>query len=81
MNTEQSARPPRKKLSTAEAAEYLGLGKSTLDKGRTQKGASTGSIPYIKIGARVLYDPDDLDAYTARNKRRSTSDTTVPAGA
>jgi hypothetical protein len=55
MTTDQ-LKSPRKKMSTAVAAEYIGLGKSTLDKGRTQKGACSDSIPYIKIGARVLYD-------------------------
>ena len=41
----------RKKLSTYEAAAYLGLGKSTLDKMRV-----TGIGPaFIKIGKRVVY--------------------------
>ncbi len=48
-----------KKLDTVEAAEYLGLGKSTLDKLRV-----TGGGPaFIKIGKRVVYDPADLDAW------------------
>jgi excisionase family DNA binding protein len=60
---------PRKKLGTAGAADYLGLGKSTLDKARVHGGGPK----FIKIGKRVLYDPDDLDAWLAQHKRTSTS--------
>lgn len=59
----------RKKLDTAGAADYLRLGKSTLDKMRV-----TGGGPaFHKVGARVVYDPDDLDAWLARHRRASTS--------
>jgi predicted DNA-binding transcriptional regulator AlpA len=59
----------RPKLDTARAAEYLGLGKSTLDKFRL-----TGGGPvYIQIGKRVTYDPKDLDAWAASHKRTRTS--------
>ena len=61
--------PFRKKLDTLEAAEYLGLGKSTLDKLRT-----TGGGPaFHKLGARVVYDPCDLEAWLSTHKRASTS--------
>jgi predicted DNA-binding transcriptional regulator AlpA len=66
---------PRKKLDTVEAADYLGLGKSTLDKLRL-----TGGGPaFYKVGARVVYEPADLDAWIAQHKRRSTSDDTTTA--
>jgi predicted DNA-binding transcriptional regulator AlpA len=65
----------RKKLDTPQAAEYLGLGKSTLDKLRV-----AGSGPaFIKIGKRVVYDPADLDAWFAAHKRISTSESTATA--
>jgi predicted DNA-binding transcriptional regulator AlpA len=65
----------RKKLPTPEAAAYLGLGKSTLDKLRL-----TGGGPvFIKIGKRVVYDPADLDAWFAAHKRTSTSASTAAA--
>ncbi|MDG2571044.1 helix-turn-helix domain-containing protein [Vibrio parahaemolyticus] len=65
----------RKKLSTPEAASYLGLGKSTLDKLRL-----TGGGPaYSQLGKRVVYDPADLDAWFARHKRTSTSQSTAAA--
>ena len=60
----------RRKLSTPEAAAYLGLGKSTLDKFRL-----TGGGPrFITCGRRVVYDPEDLDAYANARKRASTSE-------
>jgi predicted DNA-binding transcriptional regulator AlpA len=63
----------RKRLDTAGAADYLGLGKSTLDKLRL-----TGSGPaFFKVGARVVYSLADLDAWMAQHKRRSTSENSV----
>ena len=65
----------RKKLDTPQAAEYLGLGKSTLDKLRV---AGDGPV-FIKIGKRVVYDPIDLDAWFAAHKRTSISDSAASA--
>jgi predicted DNA-binding transcriptional regulator AlpA len=67
----------RKKLDTVEAADYLGLGKSTLDKLRV----SGGGPAFIKIGKRVVYDPADLDAWFSQHKRSSTSQNTATAAA
>jgi predicted DNA-binding transcriptional regulator AlpA len=68
---------PRKKLDTQKASDYLGLGKSTLDKLRL-----TGGGPaFFKVGARVVYDPADLDAWIAQHKRRSTSTSTATVAA
>jgi excisionase family DNA binding protein len=60
----------RRKLRTAEAAEYVGIASSTLEKLRVTGGGAT----YIRIGRVVLYDPDDLDAWLAAHRRKSTSD-------
>jgi excisionase family DNA binding protein len=59
-------------MNTVQAADYLGLGKSTLDKYRVIR--NDGPV-FVKFGRRVLYDPDDLDSWLAQHKRRSTSDT------
>jgi predicted DNA-binding transcriptional regulator AlpA len=60
----------RKTLNVRDAAEYVGLSKSYLDKARI-----TGGGPkYIKLGQRVVYDTKDLDAWLDENRRRSTSD-------
>lgn len=56
-------------MRTAEAAEYCGSSASTFEKLRL-----TGGGPvYSKIGRRVVYRVEDLDAWLTANKRRSTS--------
>ena len=57
-------------FKTKEAAEYLGFSKSTLEKLRL-----TGDGPtFIKRGRAVIYDIDDMNAYMASNRIRSTSE-------
>jgi predicted DNA-binding transcriptional regulator AlpA len=60
----------RKVLNTHQAAEYVGLSASTLEKLRL----SGGGPCFIKLGKRVAYHVDDLDSWLAANRRRSTSD-------
>ncbi|MHB0978149.1 MAG: type IV secretion system DNA-binding domain-containing protein [Minisyncoccota bacterium] len=63
--------PQSKRMLIAEdAAEYLGLATQTLAKLRL----SGDSPPYFKVGRRVLYDRDELNAWLALRRRRSTSD-------
>ncbi len=70
MNT-QPQLPPRY-LRTPEAARFLGLSGRTLEKHRTY-----GTGPkYSKIGGRVVYRLEDLQAWVARGDRASTSDDT-----
>ncbi|MCA3628042.1 MAG: helix-turn-helix domain-containing protein [Methylobacterium sp.] len=55
--------------NNADAAAYLGLGVSTLEKLRM-----TGKGPvYLKIGRRCLYAQHDLDAWLAQHRRISTT--------
>jgi predicted DNA-binding transcriptional regulator AlpA len=61
--------PPRF-LRTKEAAEFLSLSARTLEKHRTY---GTGPA-YRKLGGRVVYAIDDLDAWTKRGAVTSTSD-------
>jgi hypothetical protein len=57
-------------LNTREAARYLGIGESTLEKLRL-----FGDGPrYSKPVRRILYRRSDLDEYVAAHLRRSTSD-------
>ena len=63
-------RGEKPKIDTQEAAEYCGLGHSTLVKYRV----FGGGPPYFKIGRRVVYDPDDLDDWLRERRRVSTSD-------
>ncbi|MCJ2077618.1 helix-turn-helix domain-containing protein [Methylobacterium sp. E-016] len=57
------------KLSVGQAAHRLGISKSWLDKKRVQGGGPT----YIKLGRRVLYDENDLDAWADTHRRSHTS--------
>lgn len=62
-------------LRTFEAAAYIGLSKSTLEKLRV-----TGGGPeYAALGRVVVYRIEDLDAWVLARKRRSTSDNTPEA--
>jgi predicted DNA-binding transcriptional regulator AlpA len=57
-------------LSVKQAAKFLGLSKSWLDKARL-----TGSGPYyVKLGRRVLYDPGDIQAFLSARKHAHTSE-------
>jgi predicted DNA-binding transcriptional regulator AlpA len=61
--------PPRY-LRTPEAARFLGLSGRTLEKHRTY-----GTGPrYSKLGGRVVYRLDDLQAWVDRGAKTSTSD-------
>ena len=61
---------PQRHLRTSEAARFLGLSDRTLEKHRSY---GTGPI-YRKIGGRVVYTLDDLQAWSERGARRSTTD-------
>jgi len=58
-------------LRTPEAASYVGLSASTLEKFRL-----TGNGPvYMRAGLKiVVYRVEDLDAWLTAGRRRSTSD-------
>ncbi len=64
-----TAVPPRY-LRTKEAAEFLSLSARTLEKHRTY---GTGPS-YRKLGGRVVYAIDDLQAWAERGSVTSTSD-------
>ncbi|MET3997249.1 putative DNA-binding transcriptional regulator AlpA [Bradyrhizobium sp. S3.9.2] len=51
-------------IRTAEAAKYLGLSKSFLDKARIYGGGPA----FMKFGTAVVYSTDDLDAWAVSRK-------------
>jgi hypothetical protein len=57
-------------LRTPDAAKLLGLSPRTLEKHRCY---GTGPV-YRRLGGRIVYAIDDLEAWAARGTRRSTSD-------
>ena len=61
-------RPP---VDVKGAAAYTGFGEGYLNKLRCKGGGPV----FIKRAGVVRYDPDDLDAWLASMKRRSTSET------
>jgi hypothetical protein len=61
---------PAQFLNTEEAAAYLGVSMSLLEKLRVR-----GDGPaYAKVGARVIYLREDLDAFVRGRRVRSTSE-------
>ncbi|MDD4616045.1 MAG: helix-turn-helix domain-containing protein [Alphaproteobacteria bacterium] len=58
-------------LRTKQAAVYLNLPASTLEKLRSQG----GSPKYAKLGRIIVYDVNDLIAWVEAKKRTSTTDT------
>lgn len=60
-------------LTTPNAAIHLGLSPRTLEKHRCY---GTGPV-YRKLGGRVVYAIDDLEAWAALGVRRSTADPSV----
>ncbi len=77
MSANPAGLPPRF-LRTPEAARFLSLSARTLEKHRTY---GTGPA-YRKLGGRVVYSIDDLQAWADRGAVTSTSDprgTVLPA--
>lgn len=57
-------------LDAQEAADWTGLSMSTLAKLRL-----SGKGPaYVKLGRRVAYRPEDLDAWINANRVKSTAE-------
>jgi predicted DNA-binding transcriptional regulator AlpA len=70
--TDRNPTLPHRYLRTPEAARFLGLSGRTLEKHRTY-----GTGPkYSKIGGRVVYALEDLQAWVSRGEKSSTSDIT-----
>jgi excisionase family DNA binding protein len=51
--------PTKEVMSRREAAEFLGIGKSTLDR---------LDIPRVKVRKRVLYRKESVDKWLAQNQ-------------
>lgn len=65
-----SARVTPRFVRTHDAAAYLGLSGRTLEKHRC---TGTGPV-FRKLGGRVVYAIEDLDAWAADRARKSTSE-------
>lgn len=56
-------------LTTKDAANYLGLKKSTLEAWRCHGGGPV----FHKFGKAIRYDQTDLDAFKTQCRRKNTS--------
>lgn len=66
----EASRVPNRYMRTVEAGRYLGLSGRTLEKHRTY-----GTGPrYRKIGGRVIYSLNDLEAWADQGSQVSTTD-------
>ena len=59
-----------KNLRVQQAAEYLGLSKSFLDKARCYGGGPV----FAKLGSSVIYSTTDLDAWVAERRVTAAND-------
>ena len=68
-NTHPAQAATRRLFRTPDAARYLALAESTLEKSRL-----TGTGPrFAKLGRAVVYDIQDLDVWVEARKAESTS--------
>jgi len=58
-------------ITPEEAARLLGVKPSTLAAWRT---LGRYHLPYVKIGAKVRYRPEDIDAFIERRTRQHTGE-------
>ncbi len=58
------------RMKAKEAADYVGVSKSMLEKLRT----AGGGPRFMKVGRRVVYDSADLDRWIESKKQASTAD-------
>lgn len=52
-------------LTTTQAAEFLNVSRSFLDKDRINQ----KSIPFMRIGRKIAYDINDLEAFMEQQKK------------
>lgn len=70
IHTETTRSAPRVALTTREAAQYLGLAVSTLNKWRCHGGGPE----FLKLGRAVRYRRDDLDRFLEARMFCSTAE-------
>ena len=64
-------------LRVKQAAAYVGVSKSYLDKARCYGGGPT----FVKLGSAVIYRSEDLDAWVAENRQPANDNTRARAAA
>jgi len=69
MHTTTQKTPTQTVMTVTQAADYLGLAVSTLNKWRCHGGGPV----YIKLGRAVRYRRKDLDGFIKHKLRQNTS--------
>jgi excisionase family DNA binding protein len=64
-------------IRVRQAAEYVGVSKSLLDKLRCYGGGPA----YAKLGSSVIYSTEDLDAWLAANRQADNDNRAARAAA
>ncbi len=62
--------PPKRGLNEEEAADYLGISRSSLRQGRMH-GPRTHRMPpppFVRVGRKILYLIEDLDGWLAAHR-------------
>lgn len=68
----------KQRFNVREAAEYLGVAAQTLNRWRMNEGEGPD---FVKMGRRVVYERETLDAWLVSNRRRSTAKPTAALAA
>lgn len=68
IETSLKARIPRENMNREEAAEYLGLSVSFLEEQKAKY-----SIPFCRVGGRVIFRRRDLDKFLEQRLVRSAA--------
>ena len=64
-----------RRLSIEQAAAYMGIGRATLNRWRySELPIGTKQPKYHKVGSRIYYLPEDLDAFLANTAIESAGD-------
>jgi len=63
----QNRKQIKENMSISEAAEYLSLSESSIERKKR-----SGEIKFSKLGGRVIYKKSDLDAYRDTNSSSSS---------
>jgi len=68
-----SRTPKHRLLSEKQAAPYIGMSRSFLRQSRmnAKRQNRTAGTPFLKIGRKVLYLADDLDAWLLEHRHES----------
>ncbi len=73
LKSRTNEKPERKRwVGLSEAAKYVGRAERTIYKGTHKR-----TFPHSKVGGRLLFDLDELDAWIEAGRRRTVAEVAV----